>query len=76
MSTSPQFEQSLQKLEALVKNLESGALPLEEALGAFQEGVGLVKSCQTLLSQAEQKVEVLIKASGDAIETKPFQSDK
>ena len=75
MSNSTQFEQSLEKLETLVKNLESGSLPLEQALTAFQEGVGLVKNCQTLLAQAEQKVEVLIKASGEAIETKPFQSD-
>ncbi len=75
MSTSTQFETSLQKLESLVKNLESGSLPLEEALTAFQEGVGLVKNCQTLLAQAEQKVEILIKASADSIETKPFQSD-
>ena len=69
---SEQFEQSLQKLEMLVKNLESGTLPLEESLTAFQEGVGLVKNCQTLLTQAEQKVEMLIKASAENIETKPF----
>lgn len=75
MSTSTQFETSLHKLEALVKNLESGSLPLEDALTAFQEGVGLVKNCQNLLAQAEQKVEVLIKASGDAVETKPFNSE-
>lgn len=72
---TPQFEQSLQKLELLVKNLESGALPLEDALIAFQEGVGLVKSCQTLLSQAEQKVEILIKASADHVETKPLPTE-
>jgi exodeoxyribonuclease VII small subunit len=69
------FEESLQKLEALVKNLESGSMPLEDSLTAFQEGVGLVKSCQTLLSQAEQKVEMLIKASADNIETKPFPTE-
>jgi exodeoxyribonuclease VII small subunit len=72
---SSQFEQALQKLEALVKSLESGTLPLEESLTAFQEGVGLVKSCQTLLSQAEQKVDVLLKASAENIETKPFPSE-
>jgi exodeoxyribonuclease VII small subunit len=72
---SAQFEQSLQKLEALVKNLEAGTLPLEESLTAFQEGVGLVKNCQTLLSQAEQKVEMLIKASAENIETKPFPTE-
>ncbi len=60
----------MQKLEALVKQLEAGTLPLEEALTAFQEGVGLVKQCQSLLSRAEQKVDVLIKANAEGIETK------
>jgi exodeoxyribonuclease VII small subunit len=69
------FEQSLQKLETLVKSLESGTLQLDAALSAFQEGVGLVKQCQVLLSQADQKVDILIKASGETTETKPFQSD-
>jgi exodeoxyribonuclease VII small subunit len=73
MDHSNQFEQSLQKLETLVRNLESGNLSLEDSLTSFQEGVGLVKQCQTLLSQAEQKVEMLIKASGESVETKPFQ---
>jgi len=58
-----------------VKNLENGTLPLEEALSAFQEGVGLVKQCQTLLSQAEQKVEILTKANAEAIESKRFETD-
>ncbi len=75
MSASNQFEQSLQKLETLVKNLESGSLPLEDALTAFQEGVGLVKNCQTLLAQAEQKVDMLIKANAEGIETKSFPSE-
>ena len=73
--SSANFEQSLQKLESLVKSLESGTLALDQALGAFQEGVGLVKQCQLLLSQADQKVDILIKASGETTETKPFQSD-
>ncbi len=75
MNSSEKFEQSLQRLETLVKNIEAGNLPLEEALTSFQEGVGLVKQCQTLLSQAEQKVEVLIKASADQVETKPLNTE-
>jgi exodeoxyribonuclease VII small subunit len=73
--SSDQFEQSLQKLEQIVKSLESGNLPLDSALSSFQEGVGLVKQCQTLLTQAEQKVEILTKASTDSVETKPFPND-
>ncbi len=69
------FEQSLQKLEAIVKSLEQGTLSLEDSLTSFQEGVALVKQCQTLLSQADQKVEMLIKANADGIETKSFQTE-
>jgi exodeoxyribonuclease VII small subunit len=75
MISSEKFEQSVQKLEALVKNLESGNLPLDEALAAFQEGVGLVKQCQSQLAQAEQKVDMLIKANQDGVETKPFPTE-
>ena len=72
---SSQFEQSLQKLESIVKNLESGSLSLEDSLTAFQEGVGLVKQCQGMLSTAEQKVEMLVKASAEGVETKPFNPE-
>ncbi len=75
MISSETFEQSIQKLEAIVKNLESGTLSLEDSLGAFQEGIGLVKQCQSVLSQAEQRVELLIKAGADAVETKPFPTE-
>ena len=75
MVSSEKYENSIQKLETLVKNLESGNLPLDEALNAFQEGVALVKQCQTLLSQAEQKVDVLIKANAESVETKPFPTE-
>lgn len=73
--SSEKFEQSLQRLEGLVKGLETGSLSLEDALSSFQEGVGLVKQCQNLLSQAEQKVEILLKASGDQVDTKSFNPE-
>ncbi len=67
-----QFEKGLQRLEAIVKSMESGSLTLEESLTQFQEGVTLVKECQSVLAQAEQKVEVLMKAGQGQVETKPY----
>jgi exodeoxyribonuclease VII small subunit len=67
--TNP-YESALARLESIVKNIEAGNLPLEESLKAFQEGVGLIQQCQTLLSQAEQKVEMLVKAGSAGVETK------
>lgn len=57
------FEQSMRELEALVERLEQGDLPLEEALKQFERGVALTRACQTALKAAEQKVEILMKAS-------------
>jgi exodeoxyribonuclease VII small subunit len=73
MDQANPFESALARLETIVKNIEAGNLPLEESLTAFQEGVGLIQQCQTLLSQAEQKVEMLVKAGASGVETKPLR---
>jgi exodeoxyribonuclease VII small subunit len=64
-SESPDFEQSLSELEALVAKLEQGELPLEEALKTFERGVTLTRQCQTALRNAQQKVEVLLTRNGE-----------
>jgi exodeoxyribonuclease VII small subunit len=56
----PSFEQSLAQLEAVVTRLESGDLPLDEALAGFEQGVKLTRECQGALSAAQQKVQVLL----------------
>ena len=67
---SPDFEQSLVELEALVAKLEQGDVPLEEALKTFERGVALTRQCQTALRTAQQKVEVLLARNGaETIET-------
>lgn len=58
------FEESMRELETLVERLEKGDLPLEEALKQFERGVALTRACQTALKAAEQRVEILMKASG------------
>ena len=62
---SPDFEQSLAELEALVARLEQGDVPLEEALKTFERGVALTRQCQTALRTAQQKVEILLTRNGD-----------
>ncbi len=65
MSQTPEmtFEKALEQLSTTVKKLESGELPLEEALKTFEQGVKLSKDCQAQLVGAEQRVEQLLKAS-------------
>jgi len=64
--TPPDFEASLEELEALVERLERGDLQLEDALRSFERGVQLTRQCQGALAVAQQKVEILLKAGGDA----------
>jgi len=59
------FEQALGELEALVGAMESGDMSLEESLKAFEQGIRLTRECQQALSQAEQKVQVLLSENGD-----------
>ncbi|GGJ09530.1 exodeoxyribonuclease VII small subunit [Halopseudomonas pertucinogena] len=66
------FEQSLEALQSLVERLESGNLSLEESLGAFEQGVALTRECQQALTQAEQKVALLLEQDGQ-LTTEPFQ---
>lgn len=65
------FEQSLNKLETLVNQMEQGDMTLEESLKAFEEGIGLTRECQTRLSDAEQKVQQLIEEQGE-LQAVPF----
>jgi exodeoxyribonuclease VII small subunit len=63
---TPDFEQALADLEQTVERLERGDLPLEEALKQFERGIGLARSCQVALKQAEQKVEILLQKTPEA----------
>ena len=60
-STQQNFEGALEQLEEVVEQLESGDLPLDDSLAAFEKGVGLVKFCNQKLSEVEKKVELLLK---------------
>ncbi len=58
------FEKSLQQLEKIVANMESGELGLEESLAQFEQGIKLAKNCQDTLANAELRVEQLIEKNG------------
>jgi len=55
------FEESLQRLEGIVKEMERGDLPLEQSLKLFEEGVSLSASCRKELEAAEGRVEILLR---------------
>lgn len=55
------FETSLEALEQIVRQLESGDLPLEKSLELFEQGIRLSRECQERLSQAERRIEILLR---------------
>ena len=66
------FETTLEKLQNIVRELEAGDCSLEESIQKFELGISLAKTCQDKLTQAEQKIEILLKADSSGISTKPF----
>lgn len=56
------FESAMARLEEIVRMLEGGSAPLDKSLAMFEEGVALVKFCNSRLDQAEQKVKILTAA--------------
>lgn len=63
-AAAPDFEKALGDLETIVEQLEQGELSLDESLKAFERGVALTRQCQSALKQAEQKVEILLRKTG------------
>jgi len=67
------FENALSRLEAIVGQLEKGELPLEQALQLFEEGMNISRFCNDKLSEAERKVEILMKNKEGRLVEQPFQ---
>lgn len=65
---SPSFEEMMERLEKLVKQLEQGNLSLEESIHAFEEGIGLVKKCTAVLGEAERRIQRLTKEGTESME--------
>jgi exodeoxyribonuclease VII small subunit len=61
------FEDDLKRLEEIVRSLDSGDLPLDDAIALYEEGVALAKRCGKKLDDAEAKVEMILRR-GDKLE--------
>ena len=72
-SSPKSFEAAVSELEAIVQEMESGNLPLEDALARYQRGIGLLRHCQTTLGDAEQRERML---EGDTLTDFPTDSSR
>lgn len=69
------FEESLEKLEEIVRRMEAGEMTLEESLKAFEEGIKLSRLCMKKLDEADRRVELLLREEGE-FATKPFVGEE
>ena len=69
------FEESLSRLDEIVRHLEKGDLPLSESLSLFEEGTALMSACSKMLDEAEQRVVKLRKGPDRTPVELPFGED-
>ena len=74
-SKEPKFEEALARLEAIVKELEGGDLPLEDSLRLFEEGVRLTRSCSSRLETAQRRVDLLSRSAGGDLKLESFADE-
>ena len=75
MAKKMTYEQSVQRLDEIVRSMEKGDAPLEEALKLFEEGSTLIAACSKMLDEAEQKVVKLKKGPGGEPIELPFEEE-
>lgn len=76
MESELKFEKALERLEKIVEDLESGNMPLEDALKKYEEGVKLSRLCTQKLAQAETKIETLTRTLSGALESAPYDPEE
>jgi exodeoxyribonuclease VII small subunit len=70
------FEENIERLDAIVRQLEDADLPLEKALQIYEEGMKLSEVCQKQLQEAEGRIQVLMKRAGGKIVAVPFEQEE
>ena len=68
MANKKTFESSLEQLEAIVEELESGSLDLDKMLNLFEKGMQLTQLCRTQIKDVEERISTIIKGSDGFIE--------
>ncbi|HOG12829.1 MAG: exodeoxyribonuclease VII small subunit [Smithellaceae bacterium] len=66
------FEDALEKLEEIVREMEAGELPLDAALKSFEEGIRLIRFCSAKLDETQRRVELLLEKD-NSLQAKTFQ---
>jgi len=73
---SESFEKNLERLDAIVHEMEDPDVPLERALVLYEEGMKLSEVCHKQLEEAEGRIEILMKKAGGKVVAEPFESEE
>ena len=68
------FEDALEKLENIVREMEAGEMPLDSALKSFEEGIRLIRFCSAKLEDTQRRVEQLLEKE-NSLQVKNFQDE-
>lgn len=71
----PSLEQSLAEIDQLIDKMEKNELTIEQSLNNFERGIKLIKHCQKILTEAEQKVQILIHTN-DQDQLLPYKQEE
>ncbi len=70
------FEEAIAELERIVERLERGQVPLAESIAIYERGAALKKRCETLLKEAEMRIEkIVLNEQGEPVGTEPLDPD-
>jgi len=69
----PNFEENLQRLEAIVSELEQGGLALDKSLKLYEEGIQAYRACHEMLQKADARIAKLVETLEGALEEEPFE---
>jgi exodeoxyribonuclease VII small subunit len=70
----PDLESSIAEINTLIEQMEQGEISLEQSLDRFERGIRLIKHCQKVLQEAEQKVQILIN-NNDKEDLRPYENN-
>ena len=73
MKENKNFEEMMENLEQIAKELESGNLSLDDSVKKFEEGMEISKECSKILENAEKKISILVKDSDNNITEEKFE---
>lgn len=76
MSENKTFEESLNELEKIASNLESGDLGLDEAIKEFEKGITLSKECSKKLDEAEKRINILVQGEDGELKEESFTAEE